>query len=231
VNAAGRVILAGVIAASALVVAPSAAASEGSVPAEVSAYATDPDGLVSRLEEFVGVGADGKGIDFDETTETGQVNRAFVFTADWLAGTATDTPVELANQWTVPVSIHEKPVGLAIIWINPDTVRPELSEFIQEIDLAAALADVPAETYLVRDESHEAWFTLVGTTLTPVAAEGSAISLARYQDELAGTPVEEPEEGLNLGTVLSVGMIALVAVVVVAILLIPMLRRRRREAE
>ena len=52
----------------ALVGAPAATASQGSVPAEVSAYAADPNGLVSRLDDLFGIGSGGAGIDFNETT-------------------------------------------------------------------------------------------------------------------------------------------------------------------
>ncbi|HOY83184.1 MAG TPA: hypothetical protein PLB92_13705, partial [Rhodoglobus sp.] len=51
----------------ALVGAPAATASQGSVPAEVSAYAADPNGLVSRLDDLFGIGSGGAGIDFNET--------------------------------------------------------------------------------------------------------------------------------------------------------------------
>jgi hypothetical protein len=219
----------------ALVVAPGAAASasEGSVPAEVVAYAADPAGLIARLETFVGVGSDGKGISFDDSTAVGQLNRVFVFTPAWLAGEATESPVERLNEWTAPVTIAEKPVGLATIWINADTLLPELSDFERDVDLATQLSDVPADAYLVRDDARGAWFTLEPPSLTPVETGSSGITgpttLTVYQGlitDRADAPVAPAPP--NLGSVLSVATVALAALLVVVVLLVPMLRRRDR---
>lgn len=210
-------------------------ASQGSVPAEVSAYAADPEGLIPRLETFVGVGADGKGIDFDETTEVGQLNRVFTFTPDWLAGVDTDIPVELQNEWTAPISIKGKPALLAIIWINPDTLKPELSDVVLDIDVAAALMDVPADATLVRDEPRDAWFTLVAPQLTPVVPGASGIggptTLTVYQGILAGREpaVSGPGDWFNLGSALSIATIAVAALLILLALIVPMLRRQRVE--
>jgi hypothetical protein len=212
-----------------LVAAPSAIASEGSVPSEVTRYATAPDGLVAQLDDLFGVGGDGKGIDFDDTTKVGQLNRVFVFTAAFAAGEATDTPVELSNEWTAPITIADKPVALSTIWINPDSVMPELADFYQDPDLAAALADVPADAYLVRDVPRGAWFTLLGDTLTPVLAGESGVegetSLDDYQPTVAGG-VADPGSPANTGAILSVAIIAAAAIAVIIVLLIPLLRGR-----
>lgn len=216
-----------------LFAAPAASASQGSIPAEVTGYATDADGLLARLDDLFGVGSGGKGIEFGDTTKVGQLNRIFVFTDGFLADEKTDTPVERANEWTAPITIDEKPIGLATIWINPATVEPELADFVQDAGSAAALADVPAEAYLVHDEPRGAWFTLVEDTLTPVLAGSSGltapISLAAYQSLLsdaAGDP-NPAGETANTGTILSIMIILAAALAVIIVLAIPTIRGRR----
>lgn len=207
-----------------------AAASQGSVPAVVSAYAADPTGLLARLDDLAGVGANGKGIQFDDTTAVGQVNRVFTFTAEWLTGKHTDVPVERQNLWTAPVTIADKPIGLAIIWINPASDEPELADFLQDVELTSALADVPADAYLVRDEPRGAWFTLLPPTLTPVYPGDSGVddptSLGRYQGLIGASPAPVVSADPNLGSVLSVVTISVVALLIVGAVLLPVIRRR-----
>ena len=220
-----------------LVAAPAAApalASEGSVPVEVAAFVAAPDGLISGLEDFFGIGANGKGFDFDETTTFGAVDRVFSFSPDWLAGEKSDSPVSLANEWTVPVSIAEKPVGLAVIWIDPGTVEPELADFVPDARLAASLTDVPEGTWVVHDEPRAAWLLLTPPALVPVEGGTSGFSgettLTVYQNVLGmGTPAPEP--GPSFASALSIGIIVAVALIVILVLLVPLARRRRREPD
>ena len=65
-GAALAVALAGVVGS-----AGPAQASEGSVPLEVATFVAAPDGLIAQLEEFLGPGIDGTGIDFDDSTVRG----------------------------------------------------------------------------------------------------------------------------------------------------------------
>jgi hypothetical protein len=217
----------------ALVGAPAATASQGSVPAEVSAYAADPNGLVSRLDDLFGIGSGGAGIDFNETTAVGQLNRVFTFTEAFVAGVATDTPVERQNLWTAPITVNDDTIGLAIIWINPASVTPELADFVRDPDLARALADVPADSYVVRDEQRAAWFTLGADELTPLVAGTSGLSgpiplddFQRMMIDRSGAPVDAPENS-SLITPVAVIIVAFVGVVV--ILLVPQLLARRAD--
>lgn len=226
---------AALIAAAALAmlgVAP-ASASEGSVPVEVSDFVAAPDGLIAALDDFFGVGSNGQGYDFDETTTTGEIDRVFVFTPDWLAGEKVDTAVGLSNEWTVPVSIADKPVGLAIVWINPATVRPELADFAPDPAFAAALADVPEATYVVHDAPRGAWFLLAPPALTPLVSGTSGVSgpttLTVYQGVIGASAPEAVDSGPNLGSALSIGLIVAVSLVVILVLLVPVAVRRRRE--
>lgn len=228
---------AALIVAAALVAGPSAApalASEGSVPTEVAAFVTAPDGLIAGLDDFFGVGSDGKGFDFDETTTFGAVDRVFSFTPEWLAGTKTDTPVIIANEWTVPVLIAEKAVGIAVIWINPGTVRPQLADFLPDARLAAALTEVPDGTWVVHDEPRSAWLLLTPPALVPLVGGTSGFTgettLTVYQNVL-GMTSPTPDPGPNLGSALSVGIIVAVSLVVILVLLVPLARRRRREVD
>lgn len=209
-----------------------ASASEGSVPAEVAAYASAPDGLVARLDDlFGGTG----GIEFDDTTKVGQLNRVFVFTEDFIAGLDTETPVELANEWTAPVTVADKPVGLATIWINPASVQPELADFVVDDELTTLLSDVPADVYLVRDSERAAWFTLVDGNLTALVAGTSGITgptpLGVYQGLMINRTAQAPAEtpAPDASAFAPALLIALAGLVIVAILLLPQLIARRRE--
>ena len=208
-----------------------AQATEGSVPIEVADFATAPDGLIAGLEDFFGPGADGTGIDFDDTTVIGTVDRVFAFSPDWLAGAETDAPVVLANQWTAPVSVGGKDLGVAVIWINPTTVRPQLADFVADPSFAAALADAPAEAWIVSDPPRGAWFVLAPPALTALVSGTSGVTgltrLAAYQaDVTAQKPVAV--EGPNLGSALSIATIVGVALIVVLALLVPLVWRRRK---
>ncbi len=217
-------------------VAPHAAqASVGSVPPEVAAYATDPKGLLARLDELFGLDATGGGIAFDETAKAGQLNRAFAFTDAYLNGETTETPIQLVNEWTAPITIADEPVGLALIWINQTTIDPELADFTADPTLATALAEVPADVTLVHDADRSAWFTLVETELTPLVPGSSGvtapISLEDYQQRLldasAQAPTQEPASSV---TTLSIVVIVASLLVIAAVLLVPVVRQRRRAA-
>lgn len=173
--------------------AVSANASEGSVPAVVSAYAGDPNGLLTDLDDVFGVAASGQGIDFTGA-EVGQLNRVFDFADSFLNGSSVENPVVLSNVWTAPISIGEKPFGLATIWINPDSQNAELADFVVDPDAALALADVPAGTYLVGDPDRSAWLALTEGELTALVAGDSGLtsgtSLAAYQKVIQSEPVE-----------------------------------------
>jgi len=212
-------------------VAGVASASEGSIPAEVSAYASDPAGLLATLDDLAGLGPDGSGLAFDETSAVGQLNRVFAFTDEWLAGESTETPVAMQNLWTAPVSIDDGYVGLAIIWINPATVTPELAEFYPDGELALALADVPAESYLVRDEPRGAWFFLTPPDLAPAVTGTSGVTGPTGLDEYQRTVVELeaaiPAEPVRVGWLFPVLTIVALGLVVVLVLAMPALTRRR----
>ncbi|CAN5199828.1 hypothetical protein BH09ACT5_BH09ACT5_14770 [soil metagenome] len=227
--ASAGVVLVALLGAAAL--AGPAVASEGSVPPEVAEFAADPDGLVASLEEFFGPGADGEGIRFDESTEIGAVHRVFTFSPDWLACRETYAPVGLANEWVVPVSVDGGHLGVAVIWINPGTVRPQLADFTEDAGFADALALVADDSYVVSDEARGAWFELAQSGITPLLAGGSGVDgqipLAQYR-AVAAQPEEAPvEEAPSLGAALPVGAIAVVALVVVLVVLVPLVRRRR----
>ena len=209
-----------------------ASASQGSVPAEVAAYAADPEGLLAAVDDVAGVGADGKGITLDDTAKVGQLNRVFVFTPAFLAGDETETPVERTNEWTAPIELGGKPLGLATIWINPASVAPELGSFAVGATIGAALRDVPADAYLVRDESHGAWFTLVGEDLTPLVAGTTgldgATALADYQRSLLAEAAAVEPAPQSIAPLLSLAVIIVSILVIAAVLVAPVLRQRRR---
>lgn len=215
---------------------PAALATEGSVPGEVSRYAADPDGMLPRLNDVFGVGADGQGIDFDDTTKAGPISRVFVWTDDFLAGARTDSPIELVNEWVTGISINEKPIGVATIWINQSTVAPELADFVRGVDFAVALSDLPADASLVHDPAREAWFTLVGTALTPVVAGTSGISgpttVSVFQNLILNrTDVAAPvAPAIDPTIVIGGAAIAIAIIVIVVALMLPRSRRKAKAA-
>ena len=205
-----------------------AAASQGSIPEQVAAYASDPAALLATLDDFAGVNASGQGIDFRDGAAVGAVSRIFGFTRAWSHGTASDPSVELRNEWAAPITIDDKPVGVAIIWINVNTVTPELADFIQDAGITAAVEDVPAEAWLVRDEPRGAWFTLTGTELSVVEPGTSGVngtsSLAAYQSLVTGQDAQPAQPPSSV--VMPAVIVGAVSLVILAAVLVPLVRRR-----
>ena len=207
-----------------------ASASLGSVPAEVTAYVTS-GAMVARLNDVYGPNASGTaGIRFDDTTKAGPISRVYEWTADRLANRPTDHPVQLTNNWVVPITIGGASVGLATIWINPQTVAAELAEFTPSAELGTALTAVPATAALVRDRATGAWLALADGTVTPLVAGKSGLTGPVPVDSLKLAPASpapivttEP----NTGLALAIGIVGVIVIVVVVALLLPRGRRAK----
>ncbi|MES1212855.1 MAG: hypothetical protein ABUT11_04845, partial [Leifsonia sp.] len=212
----------------AAVPAGAASMSLGSVPAVVSAYVSS-GAMVARLNDVYGPNASGtEGIKFDDTTKAGPISRVYEWTAQRLANHATDHPVQLTNNWVVPITIGGTSVGLATIWINPQTVDAELAEFTPSAKLGTALTSVPATAALVRDPATGAWLALDHGTITALIAGKSGITkpIPVGSLKLSGTapaPVTTTEP--NTGLALAIGVVAVIVIVILVALLMP--RRRR----
>lgn len=222
----------------ALLLAPAglahAATSEGSVPSEVRAYVADGS-LLHQLEDVYGLDAAGNGVDFTpETTTFGAIERVHVWSDALRAGEETDHPVDITNEWIVPVLLAEEPVGLATIWINPATVLPELASFDDDPDLATALSAVADGSSLVHDVESFAWLALAEDgTLTPLVPGRTGLSTPVPIDDIAILPAETapPQGGGDPGTGVGLAMavlLLLLAVIVVA-LVVPTVRGKRAE--
>lgn len=220
-----------------LVIAPSAAHAgsgargEGSVPSEVTSYVKSGS-LVAQLNDVYGVDADGDGIDFDETTEPGVIERVHVWSPELLAGEETEHPLELVNEWVVPISIDEAPVGLATIWINPATVDPELASFDADADLAAALSAVEKGSSLVHDVQSAAWLALAEDgTLTPLVPGSTGLSTPVPLDDVALLPAASdgtaPSGDPGTGVGFAIAVVLLLLVLIVVVLIVPTLRKKR----
>ena len=219
-------LLAAALAAAPVLVASSAAsASVGSVPPEVRAYVTG-GGLVERLDDIYGENASGEGIDFDETTTPGPISRVFLWTDERLAGDVEGKPARMANEWAVPVSVAEQPVGVAVVWINLDTEQPELAEFTSDADAASALAQVPDDAQLVRDAATGAWFALAEEVATPLVAGSSGVTEPTPVDELElVAPTPEPEgEIADPGFGLAIAVAAVLFAAIVTLLVVQRVR-------
>jgi hypothetical protein len=220
-------VLAPILGASTLAIA---APAEGSVPSEVAAYVADGS-LVAQLDDVYGVGAEGDGIEFDETTTTGVIERVHHFSDELRAGEDTDHPLDLVNEWIVPISIAEEPVGLATIWINPASVRPELASFVADAELATALSAVPDGASLVHDEVSVAWLALAADgILTPLVPGTTGLSTPVPIDDIALLPAEggaEPTAGDPATSVgFAIAVILLLLAIIVVALVVPGLRKK-----
>lgn len=215
-----------------LALAPATLArAEGSVPSEVRAYVTDGS-LVQQLNDVYGPDANGDGIDFDDTTTTGTIERVHAWSDALRAGEETDHPVDLLNEWIVPISIAEAPVGVATVWINPDTVAAELASFVADADLATALSAVPDGASLVHDGESAAWLALADDgILTPLVPGSTGLSTPVPIDDVAILPAASPgpsgsgDPGTGVGLAIAV-VLLLLAVIVVA-LIVPSVRRKK----
>ncbi|HWH25581.1 MAG TPA: hypothetical protein VNT53_02915 [Pseudolysinimonas sp.] len=226
-------------------VAPGAALApaSGSVPDRVAEYVAD--GLTARLAQLYGPGADGTGIDFDDSTTLGTVTRVWEWSEAFLAGRAsgsrtttpdadTPAPVTLRNEWIVPVSVDSDMVGVATVWINPVNEQAELAEFAPDPKLAAALAAAPPEAALVRDDATHAWFAVTDSTATPLVSGSSGVTAATPLDRLwltaAATDTPGAEESAPIVSA-AVIVVAVVGVLTVsALVLVGMRRTARRRA-
>jgi len=229
-----------VLAVVALVGAPlaasSAAATAGSVPSVVAAYAADPAGLLARLDDLFGVGSTGKGLDFGDDTKVGELDRVFVWSDDFLAGKTDAAATKRVNEWTATITIADKPVGVATIWINPAGDAPDLADFTRGASLGAAFAGIPAEATLVHDTAHSAWFTLTDAALTPLDPGSSGVrtttTLTAYQKTLVAEEAAPPasEATDNRGAINSI-VVVVVALIVVAALVVLTGRHSRMTAD
>jgi len=216
----------------ALVPAGAASASLGSVPAEVTAYVTS-GAMVARLNDVYGPNASGTaGIKFDDTTKAGPISRVYEWTSERLANHPTDHPVQLTNNWVVPITIGGKSVGLATIWINPQTIDAELAEFTPSAELGTALTTVPATAALVRDPATAAWLALADGKVTPLIAGTSGLTgpvpVASLKLAPAKPPVAATTEP-NTGLALAIGILGLLVIVILVALFFP--RRRGAKAK
>lgn len=218
-----------------LVGAGSSARAEGSVPSEVRTYVADGS-LVQQLDDVYGPNAAGDGIDFDDTTKPGAIERVHVWSAALRAGEDTDHPVDILNEWIVPITIADAPVGVATIWINPATVAPELASFVADADLATALSAVPDGASLVRDAESAAWLALAADgTLTPLVPGSTGLSTPVPIDDVAILPAapsgsaSSGDPGTGVGLAIAV-VLLLLAVIVVA-LIVPGVRKKKDEPE
>jgi len=225
-------VLAAILGASTTLAASAAVPAEGSVPSEVAAYVADGS-LVAQLDDVYGVDAGGDGIEFDETTTTGVIERVHHFSDALRAGEDTDHPLDLVNEWIVPISIAEQPVGLATIWINPASVRPELASFEADAELATALSAVPDGASLVHDEVSAAWLALAADgTLTPLVPGTTGLSTPVPIDDIALLPAEgdtgttggDPATGVGF----AIAVILLLLAIIIVALVLPSLRKKKR---
>lgn len=235
-----RIVLATSLAAS-LVLLPATAyaapgsAAEGSVPSEVAGYVTGGS-LVAQLNDVYGVDAEGDGIDFDETTKPGVIERVHVWSAELRAGDETEHPLDLVNEWVVPITIADEPIGLAAIWINPATAAPELASFVADADLAVALSAVADGSSLVHDVESAAWLALADDgTLTPLVPGTTGLSTPVPLDDVALLPPAPggvpPGGDPGTGVGLAIAVLLLLLAVIVVALVLPGVRSKKQPAD
>jgi hypothetical protein len=206
--------------------APSARADTEPVPEQVSEYFAT--GLVPRLIDLYGPDA-GSITD----TKAGHVSRVHEWTVPFLAGTHTNIPTQLTNSWVAPVLLKGQPLGLATVWINPATDRPELADFTAGSRIVSALAALPADAALLRDEKHGAWFAVKDNLLTPLVTGTSGVRTPTpaqdYQAGLATAAAPAPATAMNQGLLIAGITLGVVVVLLAVFVLLPDRRRRRPE--
>jgi hypothetical protein len=204
---------------------------EPTVPEPVADYVAS--GLLARVESLYGPGKGaGSGIAFDASTATGDVHRVFAWTRAYLDGRSDGSPVQLTNQWIVPVSVKKQAVGLATVWINPASDAPELAEFDLGPALATALATAPKGYVLVHDTTNSAWFATDGVRLAPLVSGRSGLATATtvsaYQARIPHSAPEVAPPAGNQGLLIAGGVLAVVIALLAVFVFLP-IRRRARE--
>jgi hypothetical protein len=198
------------------------------VPEQVSAYFST--GLVPRLIDLYGPDA-GSVTD----TKAGRISRVREWTAPFLAGTHTKIPTQVTNSWVAPVLVKDQPLGLAIVWINPATNLPELADFTAGSRIVSALAALPADATLLRDEEHSAWFALADNVLTPLVTGSSGVRtptpVQDYQTSLTRAAAPAPAAPVNQGLLIAGITLGVVVVLLAVFVLLPDRRRDRLEPE
>ena len=220
--------------ASLLTVGPAMAADQPKIPEQVAAYFED--GLIPRLIDLYGsVDGTNTGIDFDATTTVGPISRVLEWTLDFLAGKQTDSPTQLTNNWVASVSVRDDLIGLATVWINPSSDEPELATF-DPPQLARALAAAPAQSLLVNDHAHSAWFAIDADALTPLVAGISGVTAQTtpdaYQRSIATVTSPAVPDGAPSGLAVAAIVLGVVILALAVFILLPDSRRRKQtEAE
>jgi hypothetical protein len=198
------------------------------VPEQVSEYFAT--GLVPRLIDLYGPDA-GSATD----TKAGQISRVHEWTVPFLDGTHTKLPTQLTNSWVAPVLLKGQPLGLAIVWINPGTDLPELADFTAGSRIVSALAALPTDAALLRDEEHGAWFAVKDNVLTPLVTGTSGVRtptpVQDYQASLAAAAQPAPATALNQGLLIAGITLGVVVVLLAVFVLLPDRHRSTPEPE
>lgn len=184
------------------------------------------DGLIPRLINLYGSGNGvTTGVDFDATTKVGTISRVREWTPDYLAGHTSDDPTRLTNNWVAPVSVRDKVLGLATVWINPSTNQPELASF-DNAELARQIAAAPQGSALIHDPAREAWFALVKDSLFTLVPGSSGVTGATtpgaYQ-RLISTLAPE-EQAKPTGVAIAALVLGVVILGVAIFVLLPLKR-------
>lgn len=211
--------------------ATSAAASDGSIPVQVSQFLGE--GLTARLSDLYGPGKGGTGIAFNSTTAYGSTSRVFEFAPGFVSKArtfSTADPAILArriDEWVTVVSVDKTPVGVATVSYST-AGGAVLTTFAPDLTLAAALPRLAATAQLVHDGAHDAWGSLAGDTITPIEAGSTGLtaptSLASYPRAPTMTTAKQPA-GVDPGV--AAGAITLILIVVIIALVLLWPRRKR----
>jgi hypothetical protein len=207
--------------------AQAATADDAPVPEQVAGYFAT--GLVPRLIDLYGSGAG-----TEDTTKVGGISRVFVWSDGFLAGRKGGDPTTFTNDWVAPVTIGDKPFGLATVWINPSTELPELAGVDLGSAVVTAVERAPEGSILVHDSRHSAWFALKDDVLTPLVPGTSGVSAATSpvaaQAVLAKAAPVGPRPGVNYGLLIAGGTLGMVVLALAGFVLLPDRRRRHPDA-
>ena len=158
--------------------------------------------------------------------------RVHEWTAPFLAGTPTKLPTQLTNSWVAPVLLKDQPLGLAIVWINPASDLPELADFTAGSRIVSALAALPTDAALLRDEEHGAWFAVKDNVLTPLVTGTSGVRtptpVRDYQASLTAAAAPAPATAMNQGLLIAGITLGVVVVLLAVFVMLPDRRKHAR---
>lgn len=131
-------------------------------------FAHDALDLVLDSEAETGSGS------FAEVTGISAPLELWTWTAEFIAGSPTDEPVEPTGEWIAAILSDDEPLGVITAAYDRERDHVEFTSYSDEHKLASGLLLVPAGATLVTDPPSSTWVTITGDTVTALDADALA---------------------------------------------------------